>query len=436
MSRKLRELLDAGKLHELAVGCKRIEELAAKVGMSSETYSREARRLRAGGVAFPTWEQLHANGPLPTAGNSGDRGNDFADEEPTRPGVPDLGMNQPDLGTSYRDLDTGIGESIPSGHFLKGRSTLRDASGAVVMQWDKTSVTDQHYREALLLAVSDLAHHWQSKHEPIPAPPPRDEDLLAAYIMGDPHLGLLCWGEEVGANHDLAIAERDMCDAVDHLVSLAPDAETGLVCMLGDNLHFDNERGETTAGTRQDADTRWYKVMRTAIRGTRRCIDRGLEKHAKMDVRIIRGNHDRHSAAMLALAIAQYYERDERVFVDLTPDPYSWKRFGKCLIGMTHSDECSKADDLAGVMAVDRAEDWGQTLYRYILAGHLHHETVKETRGVVVERFPTLAPRDRWHHGKGYRAQQTMCVDTYHREWGRVNRSTVGIRQLRARSAG
>lgn len=358
---------------------------------------------------------------------------DFADEERTQERVPVFDTS--DIGNAGAVIDSPIPPGhlplLPLGHRYSGVSSLLDADGNVRLQWQKTNVSKEQYREALLQAVAEVAEPYRGEALAVPLPDV-DADLLAVYCLGDPHLGLLAWSRESGMDHDLDIGKRELFAGVDHLVAEAPAADTALILSLGDLVHFDNEAGTTTAGTKQDADTRWFKVMIETVWTMRRCIDRALEKHRTVIGWLIRGNHDRHASAGIAIALAMYYEDNPRVQIDLTPDPYSWLRFGKVLIGANHSDENSKPEKLAGVMACDRAEDWGQTLYRYMLCGHLHHTFAKEEMGVLVERFPTLAPKDAWHHAKGYRAQQSMCVDVYHREYGRRSRRTVGIRQLRA----
>jgi hypothetical protein len=90
----------------------------------------------------------------------------------------------------------------------------------------------------------------------------------------------------------------------------------------------------------------------------------------------------------------------------------------------------TKPDRLPGVMASDRAEDWGQTKHRRFYCGHVHHKSVKEYPGVTVETLGTLAPRDAWAAASGYRSEQDLQLDVWHRRWGLVNRHVVGIRQL------
>lgn len=424
-----RAMLASGELQRIAAGCHTRGAMAQSMGIGESTLKKQLHRL---GTSFQSlrYGERRATGAYRDVDTDIEMSipDDFDDEEPTRQDLP--------IGTfdGFGEPIVPIGNVIPAGHFESGRSTLvrGDPNSSTVLTWHKTSVSREQYRKALLDAVLELAAPMRGTYEPVEQLAQSSADLLAVYCLGDPHLGLLAWHRESGQDHDLEIGKRDLIAAVDHLVSEAPAADTALICSLGDLVHFDNEAGTTTAGTKQDADTRWFKVMLETVTTMRRCIDRALEKHRHVIGWMIRGNHDRHASAGIAIALAQAYENEPRVRIDLTPDPYSWLRFGKVLIGANHSDENSKPESLAAVMACDRAEDWGLTLYRYMLCGHLHHTFAKEANGVLVERFPTLAPKDAWHHGKGYRAQQSMCVDVYHREWGRQARRTIGVRQLRA----
>jgi hypothetical protein len=66
---------------------------------------------------------------------------------------------------------------------------------------------------------------------------------------------------------------------------------------------------------------------------------------------------------MLAICLAGYYEREPRVFVDISPTPFHWYRFGKVFLGVTHG-HMAKPEKLPGIMATDRPIDWGETLHK------------------------------------------------------------------------
>ena len=88
---------------------------------------------------------------------------------------------------------------------------------------------------------------------------------------------------------------------------------------------------------------------------------------------------------------------------------------GNVLLGSTHGDKV-KGPDLLPVMATDVARDWGDTTHRYWYVGHVHHQDIKEYRGGVVEYFRTLAARDAWHAGQGYRAGRDMRLIVHHKQ--------------------
>src|SRR5690606_11750769 len=163
---------------------------------------------------------------------------DFEDEEPTLPEIPLPAM--------------------PPGHLVKGASTLVRPDGSVAAQWIKTRQADVDRHEAMLEALSGLADQWRGLHDPTPAPANSNADLLAVYMMGDPHIGLYAWAEETGNSFDLEIAERTLVNAADRLVSVAPAARQALVVNVGDFYRSDNSFNRTArSGHALDVDTRW-----------------------------------------------------------------------------------------------------------------------------------------------------------------------------------
>lgn len=319
----------------------------------------------------------------------------------------------------------------PEGFHVKGVSTLYDGEGKVSAQWVKTNRDEEHRFIALMDALGTMSSAWKSLADPIAPPSLCDEDLLCVYGLGDPHVGMMSWAPETGNNHDLAIAEQDLYGAVDQLASLAPASKQALIINVGDFFHADGRSNTTTGGTPVDSDGRWPKVLATGIRIMRRMIDRALAKHEHVTVINEIGNHDWHTSIVLSIALAQFYEREARVTIDTSPAKFHWYRFGANLIGTTHGDTV-KLDTLGEIMAADRPMDWGETEYRYWYSGHIHHTTIKELRGCIVETLRTLAPADAWHRGQGYRSGQDMRLIVHHRKWGQINRHTVGIAQVRS----
>lgn len=338
-----------------------------------------------------------------------------------------------------RDLIARMGQppiasdNIPPGHQLRGLSSLMDGKGNVVSRWVKTERKRPEPME-LLEEMRKAVAEWPERFEPPPyqAPDQTDAELMAVYPLGDPHIGMLSWARETGANFDLEIAERNLVNATRMLASMAPMAKRGVIIQLGDFFHADDNKARTPqSGHVLDVDGRHAKVLRVGIRTMIGVIDAALTRHEIVDVYCLRGNHDPNSAIALQLMVEQAYRDEPRVVVCDSPAYYKCLEFGANMIGMTHGDG-AKPQDVPGVFACDFPEIWGRTTYRHVYSGHVHHESVKEYRGIVLETVRTLAAGDAWHSTMGYRAGRSMFVDVWHHDRGPVMRHRVGIEAIEA----
>lgn len=247
--------------------------------------------------------------------------------------------------------------------------------------------------------------------------------------MGDPHFGMYAWKDEAGDDFDLTIAERITTAAVDSLIDRAPSARTGILLNLGDMFHADSNSGLTTKGTPQDVDSRWQKVMQVGLRTMTYCVLRMKAKFQDVIVRVDPGNHDKHAAFALAMALDCMFREDDRVTVDLSPAEHWYYKFGKVMIGSTHGDG-AKPEALPGIMAVDQRKNLADVEYCYWYCGHVHTSKVHEGPGCIVEYFRTLAPGNAWSTGAGYRAGRDMRCIVIHREYGEWDRAIAPIRLI------
>lgn len=311
--------------------------------------------------------------------------------------------------------------------FLKIRGTsqlMRRGETEPLLSWVKTN-TDSEALEALIRASCDAAVKELPQVEARPFAGHYLPDLMTAYPIGDPHFGEYIWAEECGADWDLSIAERTHCAAMASLVESAPPTETAIIVNLGDAAHYDSMAAITPrSGHHLDADSRYAKMVDILIMAMRQCVESALTKHKTVHVVHVIGNHDETGAVWLSRLFAHLYANEPRVTVETSPSVFSYYRWGNNLIGMHHG-HTSKADKLPGVMATDRAKDWGDTEHRYWWTGHIHHESKKEYPGCTVESFNTLAPGDSYAHAGGWRSRQNMKAIVLHREHGEVARHTV-----------
>lgn len=324
---------------------------------------------------------------------------------------------------------------VPDGFKVKGTSTLYRDDGTIAAQWVKSSADRERQAEMLREAMSAMVDDLPKVAKRPATRADHAKSVMAAYVLGDPHFGMRAWGEETGADWDLAIAEQVTCGAVASLVEAQPATETALIVNLGDALHYDSMAPITPrSGHLLDADGRYAKMVHVAIKAIRQCIESALDKHKRVHVINAIGNHDETGAVWLSQALAIAYEREPRVTVDTSPSVFNYFRFGKTLLGIHHG-HTAKADSLAGVMAADKARDWGETEWRYWWCGHIHHASRKEYPGVSVESFGTLASKDAYATAGGWRAREQATAILIHKDWGEVGRTTRQAAMFRKEAA-
>lgn len=213
--------------------------------------------------------------------------------------------------------------------------------------------------------------------------------------------------------------------AFDHMLSASPAAETGVVAQLGDFLHFDSLEAVTpTSKHSLDADSRYSKVIRIAVRILRYVIDAALKKHRSVIVLIAEGNHDIAGSVWMRQMFELLYENEPRVSVIDSELPYYAIQHGNCMIAWHHG-HLKKADQLPGVFAAQFPQMWGSTTKRHVHVGHLHHVYEKEHMGMTVIQHPTLAARDAWAARGGWISERQVTALTYHKQFGNVARNTV-----------
>jgi len=319
---------------------------------------------------------------------------------------------------------------VPVGQKIKGVSTYYGAEGEVKAQWVKSTEDAQRQQEMFNAMVEGFTDTLP-REKPIPGPEMESSPLMACYPVGDHHMGMLAWHEETEESYDLKIAERLLMGATNHLTGMAPKCGKATVIFLGDFMHYDSFFAETpTSRNALDADSRYPRMVRYAIRSMRYLIQRALAVHRLVHVIVEIGNHDLSSSIFLMECLSAVYEFEDRVTVDTSPMHYHYFSHGKVLVGIHHGHG-AKMKDLPLIMAHDRPGEWGKAKYRYIWTGHVHHDQTKDYHGTKVESFRVLAPNDAWAQQKGYRAMQDMKCVILHEEYGEVSRHTVNPEMLK-----
>jgi hypothetical protein len=322
-------------------------------------------------------------------------------------------------------------EPVPPGHHVSKVSTFV-VNGKPVAQWIQAPQDKIEQEAALHVALRASIASYVVPVEPVAPPGYVDEDTHAVIPVGDSHIGMLASKDETGANSDLKIQEKDLLAAVDHLVAGMPPSATCTIIPLGDNIHADDDQQVTPAHKHKlDVDGRAPKVARTAINIYRRMIDRALQRFAVVNVEVVGGNHDVVTSTWLRIALELIYENEPRVWVNPSPAALRVWSFGVCMFGTCHGDGI-KPERMLGVMSARYREIWGRCKFVYGFQGHRHRKLVLEQDGGVVEIFRTLTGKDAFAAKNGYESGEDLVGITYHKDYGEIERKTVG--KLLARS--
>lgn len=229
-------------------------------------------------------------------------------------------------------------------------------------------------------------------------------------VYTDPHIGLLSWRHETGADYDLDIVAQRFKDCIADTVNRCKGRKFKkiLFVTLGDILHIDNDKNETTAGTLQQADGRISKIFDKAVNLIMDCIEKLFELKTPIEYVYTSGNHDRNTGYFLAKTLKMAYSKNKNIVFDIKPNPTKAKVIGNNLIGFCHGDMPRK--NLGEWLQKTYRKEFGNSRFAEVHCGHLHSEITKENCGVLVKNLPTICESSYWEHQQGYKSTRgTMC---------------------------
>jgi hypothetical protein len=316
-------------------------------------------------------------------------------------------------------------EKVPPGFAVKGTTTLQDHDGKVRMQWVKTDRDAEKQAELMRLAVGALCEEIPRLGTIKPISGTLGH-LCNVYTLTDSHVGMLAWdGETQSGDWDLKTAEETLTGCFAAMIANSPKAGTCVVAQLGDFLHYDGHAPVTPTNAHVlDADSRFAKMVKIAIRILRRVIDMALQRHDKVIVLMAEGNHDLASSVWLRAMFAALYEKEPRIQVIDSELPYYTYQHGETMLAWHHG-HLKKLDGLPLTFAAQFPKMWGGTTKRYCHTGHRHHVEEKEHSGMTVIQHATLAARDAYAARGGWIANRQVTSITYSDKFGQVARNTV-----------
>ncbi len=318
---------------------------------------------------------------------------------------------------------------VPDGYVAKGVSTYYNAEGKPAGQWVKASLS----HEALVDAMREAVEGFKDEIPPvvsIAAPVASEEHLCNLYTFTDYHLGMLAWHQEGGSDWNISIAERTIIAALQQMIEQSPKAHTAVINIQGDFLHTDGKTPVTPASKHVlDADSRFPKIRKSAIRVIRSLVTMSLLRHQEVHLIIAEGNHDEEASGWLADLFSVHYEEEPRVTVNDSVLPFYVFEWGSTMLGIHHGHKV-KNESLPLLFAAQFPQQWGRTSRREIHCGHRHHRDEKEYNGVTVVQHPTLAARDAYAARGGWIADRAAWAITYHKKYGAVGRVMITTEML------
>lgn len=315
--------------------------------------------------------------------------------------------------------------TVPDGYRVKGTSTLYK-DGAPVIQWVKSDADRQRQMEIVLEAI-ERASDSIKPFDPIPKPKSTDKDLCSLLVITDFHLGMYAWEAETGEDWDISIAKSTFLNAINDMIEASPKSHIGILCQLGDFLHFDSLLQVTpSSGHILDADTRYSKLVELTLEVMTHAVDLMLKHFGRVIVVQAEGNHDMAGSVWLRKAIKREYANEKRLEVIDNEFPYYAYLHGETMLGFHHGHKV-KLQQLHKLFASEPRfrSMWGQAKQTYIHTGHYHHEKVVEDGGAIAEQHPTLAARDAYAARGGWVSMRGAKIITYHKTDGEVHRTTV-----------
>jgi hypothetical protein len=314
--------------------------------------------------------------------------------------------------------------------YLMGKVTVhRNGDGSIRETWER-QLPDPAEIEAALAELREGFTSTLPKAPKVQAPEKVLEDLCTMYSYFDYHIGALCWHREGGDNWDLEIAEEKLNASYKALLSQSPKSKKAVVVVGGDWLHTDGLLPLTPAHKNVlDADGRYSKIVKVAIRGVRFLVREALTRHQEVELVVMEGNHDEAGSVWLRHSFAMHYEDEPRVTVNDSELPYYVVQWGETMLGFHHGHKI-KNEQLPLLFAAQFPKVWGNTTKRAVHCGHRHHVDEKEYNGVTVVQHPTLSARDAHAARGGWIADRCVQAITYHRTYGQVGRVYVSPEML------
>ncbi|MBV6633878.1 MAG: hypothetical protein KI792_12705 [Alphaproteobacteria bacterium] len=289
--------------------------------------------------------------------------------------------------------------------------------------WQIAEKDREAHNKALVEAFEELCQDLP-RATLIAEPGHTDDQILCKYPIADLHMGLRTYFEETGEDWDTQKAGKLIRAAMNHLVDGAPPAETAVIVQLGDHFDADDHKNRTPlSGNLLDPDGSRHRILWAGFKALQDCIDLALQKHKRVIVISLFGNHDINAAVALQIMLSIRYENEPRVTVEDSAMQHRYSEFGVNLFGYHHGDGV-KPKELPATMAADMAEAWGRTKHRECHSAHRHHLHVEDVKGTLVFMHPIISASSKYS-ANAYRSQRMAWRLDYSKTGGPIGDQKV-----------
>lgn len=275
--------------------------------------------------------------------------------------------------------------------------------------------------------LKSIFEFYKNELNKIPPKPPQPKNYLqnASFVyeisIPDLHLAKLAWAQETGhTNYDINTAVSVYTDAFYYLAEMVNLTNVNKIILPIGNDFFNSEglSGATTAGTRQDDDSRWQKSFKKGCSLITKLVDQYSQK-VNIDIIIVSGNHDEERCFHLGEYLQAWYRNNNAVYINNSGTQRKYYNFGKNLLMWTHGNN-EKHTDLPLIMARE-SKHFSSCEHFHVHLGHLHQDWLREYKGVKVRVLPSLCPPDAWHSNKGFIGNRQSAMGfLYDEEYGEI----------------
>ena len=261
-----------------------------------------------------------------------------------------------------------------------------------------------------------------------------NQDSVTVLGAVELHLGKEAREFDVGENYnvDIAIERYEtiikvLCEEQEYRNSHK------LVYGIGnDFINVDTPLNTTTKGTFQYGGISSYELFDIALKLQLQSLLTIREKYNEIEVVLVKGNHANQLEYALFRALQQRFINDDTInFRDDYKDVQAIK-IGNTSVFMSHGDSNYKR--IVESMSKEFYQIYGDTEFRYILLGHLHHkQKLDELNGFTVYRLSSPSGIDRWHHKQRYLSQPGQEIFTFSKESGLTDVKHISFQKVMKR---